>query len=61
MKIVNDESNHSQITELLRREDLKLGLDYENGNLAMSLFYCKQDGTAELLASKVCKIPIDNY
>lgn len=61
MKIVNDESNHSQITELLRREDLKLGLDYENGNLAMSLFYCKQDGTAELRASKVCKIPIDNY
>lgn len=61
MKIVYDESNNSQITELLQREDLKLGLDYENGMLAISLFQCKPDGTDELLAAKVFKIPIDNH
>lgn len=61
MKIVYDVSNHNQITELLQREDLKLGLDYENGMLAVSLFQCKQDGTDELLALKVFKIPIDTH
>lgn len=61
MKIVYDESNHSQIMELLQRADLKLNLDYENGMLAMSLFHCKQDGMDELLASKVVEIPIANH
>lgn len=61
MKIVYDESNHSQIMELLQRENLKLTLDYDNGILAMALFHCKQDGKDELLEVKVFKIPIDNH
>lgn len=61
MRISYDILNQGPLLELLKREDLSINLDYENGNLAVALFHCKQDGTDELLAAKVIEIPIDNH